>query len=96
MDILCPLYPTSDMIFGHAVQMKNSLGKEFDLHWRPFNSCREDYEEDFWDGAIPVKMANVISLAPNTTDMLFHVIIHGMALESGSVNPLDCRRDNRD
>jgi hypothetical protein len=68
-----------DLIFGHAVQLKNSLDKEFDLHWRPFNSCCEDYEKDFWDGAIPAKMANVISLAPNPTNMLFHVIIHGMA-----------------
>jgi hypothetical protein len=68
-----------DLIFGHAVQLKNSHGKEFDLHWRPFNSCCEDYEKDFWDGAIPVKMANVSSLAPNPTKMLFHVIIHGMA-----------------
>jgi len=67
-----------DLIFGHAVQLKNSFGMEFDLHWRPFNSCCEDYEKDFWDGAIPVKMANVISLAPNPTNMLFHVIIHGM------------------
>jgi hypothetical protein len=76
-----PFPPVSepDLIFGHAVQLKNSFGKEFDLHWHPFNGCSEDYEKDFWNGAIPVKMANVISLAPNPTDMLFHVIIHGMA-----------------
>ncbi|MDD5344748.1 MAG: nucleotidyltransferase family protein [Smithella sp.] len=68
-----------DFIFGHAVQLKNSLDKEFDLHWRPFNSCCDEYEKDFWNGAMPVKMANVNSLAPNPTNMLFHVIIHGMA-----------------
>jgi predicted nucleotidyltransferase len=68
-----------DLIFGHAVQLKNSIDKEFDLHWRPFNSCCDEYEKDFWDRAIPVKMVNVNSLAPNPTNMLLHVIIHGMA-----------------
>jgi len=76
-----PFPPVSefDLIFGHAVQMKNNFGKEFDLHWRPFNGCGDEYEKDFWDSALPVKLANVNSLAPNTTNMLFHVIIHGMA-----------------
>jgi hypothetical protein len=68
-----------DLTFGHAVQLNNSVNQEFDLHWHPFNSCCDEYEKDFWDGAIPVKMANVNSLAPNPTNMLFHVIIHGMA-----------------
>lgn len=68
-----------DLIYGHAIQLNNRMDKEFDLHWRPFNGCRDEHEKDFWDGAIPVKMANVDSLAPNPTDMLFHVIIHGMA-----------------
>ena len=68
-----------DLIFGHAVQLNNSFDKEFDLHWRPFNSCCDEYEKDFWDSAMPVKIANVNTLAPNPTNMLFHVIIHGMA-----------------
>jgi hypothetical protein len=67
-----------DISYGHAIQLSNSSGKEFDLHWRPFNGCRDEYEKDFWDGALPVKLANVNSLAPNPTDMLFHVIIHGV------------------
>jgi hypothetical protein len=68
-----------DLIYGHAIQLNNSSGKEFDLHWRPFNGCHDYYEKEFWDGAIPLKMASVDSLAPNPTDMLFHVIIHGIA-----------------
>lgn len=68
-----------DLIYGHAIQLHNRLDKEFDLHWRPFNGCQDEYEKDFWDGAIPVKMANVDSMSPNPTDMLFHVIIHGVA-----------------
>jgi hypothetical protein len=68
-----------DLIYGHAIQLNNRFDKEFDLHWRPFNAGPDEYEKDFWNGAIPVKMANVNSLAPNPTDMLFHVIIHGMA-----------------
>jgi hypothetical protein len=68
-----------DLIYGHAIQLSNNSGKEFDLHWRPFNGCRDEYEKDFWDGAIPLKLANVNSLAPNPTDMLFHTIIHGVA-----------------
>lgn len=68
-----------DLIYGHAIQLSNNSGKEFGLHWRPFNGCRDEYEKDFWDGAIPLKLANVNSLAPNPTDMLFHTIIHGVA-----------------
>jgi hypothetical protein len=68
-----------DLIYGHAIQLHNRLDKEFDLHWRPFNGCQDEYEKDFWDGAIPVKMAKVDSMSPNPTDMLFHVIIHGVA-----------------
>lgn len=68
-----------DLIYGHAIQLNNNSGMEFDLHWRPFNGCRNEYEKDFWNDAIPVNMANVKSLAPNPTDMLFHIIIHGMA-----------------
>ena len=68
-----------DLIYGHAIQLRNRLDKEFDLHWRPFNGCQDEYEKDFWDGAIPVKMAKVDSMSPNPTDMLFHVIIHGVA-----------------
>jgi hypothetical protein len=68
-----------DLIYGHAIQLSNNSRKEFDLHWRPFNGCRDEYEKDFWDGAIPLKLANVNSLAPNPTDMLFHTIIHGVA-----------------
>jgi hypothetical protein len=67
-----------DVSYGHAIGLMNSRGKEFDLHWRPFNGCRDEYEKDFWDSALPVKLANVNSLAPNPTDMLFHVIIHGV------------------
>jgi hypothetical protein len=68
-----------DLIFGHAIQLNNRFDKEFDLYWRPFNDCSDELEKIFWDGAMPVKIANVNSLAPNPTDMLFHVIIHGMA-----------------
>jgi hypothetical protein len=75
------LFPLTelDLIYGHAIQLHNRFDKEFDLHWRPFNGCQDEYEKDFWDGAIPVKMANVNSLSPTPTDMLFHVIIHGVA-----------------
>jgi hypothetical protein len=67
-----------DISYGHAIELKNSRGGEFDLHWRPFNGCRDIYEKDFWDGALPVALAGVSTLAPNPTDMLFHVIIHGV------------------
>jgi hypothetical protein len=67
-----------DLHFGHAIQLENSAGLEFDLHWRPFNGCSNAYESDFWDSALEVVMADVTSLAPNPTNMLFHVIIHGV------------------
>ena len=67
-----------DLDFGHAIQLDNKSGLEFDLHWRPFNGCSDVCESDFWDDALEVVMANVPSLAPNPTIMLFHVVIHGV------------------
>lgn len=77
MDSPLPL-TEMDLDFGHAIQLDNSDGLEFDLHWRPFNGCGDAHEHDFWDDAPEVVMAGAPSLAPSPTTMLFHVIIHGV------------------
>jgi predicted nucleotidyltransferase len=68
-----------DLTFGHAIHLKNCSGQELDLHWRPFNSCRNGYEKDFWVDALPVKIVNINCLAPSPTNMLFQAIIRGVA-----------------
>lgn len=68
----------TDLHYGHAIQLNHSTHGEFDLHWRPLHGFRNRYAEDFWSSALPVKMIDVDTLAPNPTDMLFHAIIHGV------------------
>jgi len=67
-----------DLQYGHAIQLENSAGREFDLHWRPFSGCCDAHDNDFWEGAVDVVMGDVTALAPDPTHMLFHVIIHGV------------------
>ncbi|MBN1363512.1 MAG: nucleotidyltransferase family protein [Syntrophaceae bacterium] len=68
-----------DLSYRHAIHLNNRFGKELDLHWRPFQDCRNEYGKDFWNDALPVKIININCLAPNPTNMLFHTIIHGVA-----------------
>jgi hypothetical protein len=68
----------SDLLFGHAVVLKSASDREFHLHWRPFQSCGDVQEKDFWDHAVPVKLAGVESLAPGPAELLFQAIISGM------------------
>ena len=76
--------PTTDSIDGnlcyrHSMQFKDQSGKELDLHWHVlYESCLEDSDKLFWDGAVPVRINEVSTYALNLTDTLFHVIVHGI------------------
>jgi hypothetical protein len=67
-----------DLLYDRSRMFKAHSGTELDLHWRPFAGCQESYVKDFWVGAVPLALADVSTLSPNSTDMLFHVIIHGV------------------
>jgi hypothetical protein len=71
--------PTEEYIsvsFSHG--FKNAAGQEFDLHWHVLSQSRGmNADDDFWDGARPVTIHDVATLALNPTDQLLHVCIHG-------------------
>jgi hypothetical protein len=71
-------FKEGDLLYRHSSGFKANSGTELDLHWRPFIGCRDSSEKDFWDGAVPLTFADVSTLSPNSTDLLFHVIIHGI------------------
>ena len=67
------------LCYRHSMQFKDQSGKELDLHWHLlYESCQEDSDTLFWDGAVPVRINDVSTYALNPTDTLFHVIIHGI------------------
>ncbi len=78
-----PALRDGDLTYRHSKQFIDHDGKEFDLHWHLlFDSCGKDADSDFWDKAVPVTFANVPTLALNPTDMLLHIIVHGVKWNS--------------
>lgn len=76
-----------DLSYRHAMQFKDQSGKEFDLHWHVlFESCWEDSDNDFWEGAVPIAMCGILTAALNPADTLLHVVIHGV--RSNTVPPI--------
>jgi len=71
-------FKEGNLLYWHSMPFKAHSGTELDLHWRPFIGCQESSGKDFWDGAVPLALVDVSTLSPNATDMLFHVIIHGV------------------
>ncbi len=72
-----------DLRYRHSLQFKDQSGKEFDLHWHLlFESCREDFDRDFWEDAVPTAMCGVPTFALNPADALLHVVIHGVRFNS--------------
>lgn len=61
----------------HAIPFVDVSGFRVDLHWHVISTCLErDADNDFWKGAIPVKINDVSTLALNPTDELLHVCAH--------------------
>lgn len=57
---------------------RNEKGQELDLHWHVLSQCREtNSDDDFWKGAIGIKIHDVATYALNPTDQLLHICIHG-------------------
>jgi hypothetical protein len=67
------------MQYRHSQQFIGKSGTELDLHWGlTFESAGVGPITDFWSNAVPIKIHNVPSYALDPTDMLFHVILHGI------------------
>ena len=63
----------------HSQQFVDASGKELDLHWHlMIESAQVDSASAFWTKAVPFKVQGVSSHALDPTDMLFHVIVHGV------------------
>lgn len=62
----------------HAASYVNETGRQFDLHWQVLPGCTDS--RPFWDLATPVSLDETNTLAPSSTDLLFHVCIHGLRL----------------
>jgi Uncharacterised nucleotidyltransferase len=71
--------PEVPMRYRHSQQFVDASGTEVDLHWNLIiESTRVDSAAVFWDKAVPISIQNVPSYALGPTDMLFHVIVHGI------------------
>jgi hypothetical protein len=71
------------LYYRHSIQFKDQSGKELDLLWHLLSeSCLEDSDTVFWDRAVPIRINEVSTYALDSTDTLFHVIIHGVRWNS--------------
>lgn len=62
----------------HAHEFRNSKDQPFDLHWHVLEECcQADADDDFWEGAVPVRIHDVSTLALNSADQLLHACVHG-------------------
>jgi hypothetical protein len=62
----------------HAALFVDPTGYRVDLHWRIFpQSMPDETSKTFWEGAVPVKVHEVATLALNQNDLLMHICAHG-------------------
>lgn len=65
--------------YGRSMMFRNQEGFELDLHWHPlFETRNNDDENDFWKRAIPLELAGFPTFSLCPSDMLLHVIVHGL------------------
>lgn len=67
------------MELAPGIALYHPLHGELDLHWRlhqDFASSAAD--ERFWTRAVPCTIGGVATVRPSTSDLLFHVLVHGL------------------
>jgi hypothetical protein len=63
----------------HALMHRHPKHGEVDLHWHLlFELPRHKVDQHFWSGAVPIRIGEAETLRPSTSDMLLHVLIHGV------------------
>lgn len=71
--------PRDMMILAAGAGLVHPDGGELDLQWRLVHeSLHRRAETEFWNDAVPITIGGQRVLRPSVTDLLFHVIIHGM------------------
>lgn len=62
-----------------ALPLVDRAGKQIDLHWRMVAECaRAEGDARFWGYAQPLMLGNITALRPSPTDLLFHILVHGL------------------
>jgi hypothetical protein len=71
--------PTEEYInVSYSHGFRDGADREFDLHWHVLSQSRKrDSDDDFWEGAIEIKIHDVPAYALNPADQLLHICIHG-------------------
>jgi hypothetical protein len=68
-----------ELAIRHAVSHIHPDRGEVDLHWHILFECLSDEaDRHFWDHAVPLDVSGVPVLRPSATDLLLHVLVHGM------------------
>lgn len=71
-------FTESTISVAHAHVFKDAAGQEFDLHWYLMQEYRYPHaDDDFWDGAVSVKVNDVFTYALNPADLLLHICVYG-------------------
>ena len=74
-----PQYLEHNLKYGRSATLYGTENEELDLHWHPVFESHDDInEEDFWNNAIPLKVAGAETRTFCVTDHLFHTIVHGL------------------
>lgn len=69
----------ADLRYRHSRPFSDQSGREVDLHWHALSgSCKENFDSDFWDGAVSMTISDISTLALNPTDTLLHAFVHGI------------------
>ncbi len=68
-----------DLVLRHAMQHVHPDKGEADLHWHVLFECpRSGCDDHFWKGGTPLTVGGETTLQPSPTDLLIHVIVHGI------------------
>ncbi len=72
--VLTPEYLSSTK----GCAFNNNRGEGLDLHWHVLlESCYQDADKDFWEGAVQTRSRDFSVYALNPTDQLLHTFVHG-------------------
>jgi hypothetical protein len=69
------------LIFRHGMSHTHPVHGDLDLHWHvAHDCCTEAADNHFWSAAHPLTFKRTTTRRLCATDMLFHVILHGLRL----------------
>ncbi len=72
------LQPTMRIPIVHSTPFEDEAQRQVDLHWHLFWECFNAKDDnDYWEGAVTIKIGDVQTLALSPTDQLLHTCWHG-------------------